>query len=106
MKLDVDGRICEECLDPEDPHPLIDGKIAVQLGLITESYREKMFCAYKHCPWADQNKAQKCGEKSSREQAGRAKCQQFCMHPSCRRGFHSLCYSVVHRLMQHVGLAK
>ena len=107
VKLQEDGRICEECLDPNDPHPLIDGKIAVQLRFIDEKYRERsLTCAYAHCPWAQQNKEQKCGEGSSRKQAGRARCQAFCMHPDCRRGFHPLCYSIVHRLMQHVSLAK
>ena len=106
VELDEDGRICEECLDPTDPHPLIDGQVAVQLKLIEEKYRAtKMYCAYKHCPWADQNKAQKCGENSARMQAGRAKCQAFCMHPDCRRAFHPLCYSIVHRLTPHVHLA-
>ena len=104
-KLDDDGRICEECLSADDPHALVDGKIAVQLGLIEESYRERsLTCAYMHCPWAEQNKRQKCGEGRSRTQAGKAKCQAFCTHPDCSRGFHPMCYSVVHRLMEHVSL--
>ena len=104
-ELDDDGRICAECISPDDPHPLVDGVMAVQLGLITESYRTRsLTCAYKHCPWASQNKSSKCGEKSSREQSGRARCQAFCTHPNCCRGFHPLCYSIVHRLTQHVAL--
>ena len=91
--------ICEECLDPvNDPHPLIEGTYAVKLGLIKESYRERsLTCAFTHCPWAAANKEQKCGENSSRKQAGRARCQTFCMHPLCKRGFHALCHSIAHR---------
>jgi len=47
VELEEDGRICEECLSPDDPHPLIDGKIAVQLSLIEEKYRERMTCDWR-----------------------------------------------------------
>jgi len=39
-ELEEGGRICADCLSLDDPHPLVDGRIAVQLGLITETYRE------------------------------------------------------------------
>ena len=105
VEVGEDGRIYADCLNPDNPHPLVDGTVAVHLGLITEEYRaNSLFCAYKHCPWAAHNKKQKCGEKSQNKQNGRAKCQAFCTHPECRRGFHPLCHSIVHRLCEHVSL--
>lgn len=72
----------------------------MKLGFVEENYRKNaFFCAYKHCPWAAQNKAHKCGEESVRKQAPRAKCQSFCMHPLCMRPFHATCHAIVHRLV-------
>ena len=104
-ELDDDGCICAECLSQDDPHPLVDGRVAVQLGLITESYREhNLTCAYTKCPFAQENKDQKCGEGSKRMQRGKARVQAFCMHPHCLRGFHPTCYSIAHRMMPHIAL--
>ena len=90
-----DGRICEECISPDDPHPLIDAQLAEDLGLITATYRKSsMFCAYKFCKQAAACKSIKCGEGSQRQQAGRSKAQSYCMHPNCRRAFHPTCYSI------------
>jgi hypothetical protein len=105
VALDTDGRICADCIDSSDPHQLIEGEYAVKLGLIEESYRCKsMYCAYDYCPWAAANKEKKCGEKSARKQAARAKCQLFCMHPLCRRAFHAVCFSIVHRVVSRESL--
>ena len=107
----ADGLICEECLDPvNDPHPLIDGVYAVKLGLITEKFRkDSLVCHFDFClSLAGSMKLrvvylplmkQKSGEGMSRMQKGRARCQQFCMHPLCNVGFHSLCHSIMHRLV-------
>ena len=36
----------------------------MQLNLISESHRRNsLFCAYQHCPWAEQNKKQKQKQK-------------------------------------------
>lgn len=58
-----------------------------------------MYCVYKFCPWAAENKAKKCGESSSREQAARAKSQLLCAHPLCNRPYHGLCHAIMHRLI-------
>lgn len=95
----ADGRLAAHELDGDEKHALIDACDAVQLGLITDGYRKNaLHCAYKFCFWAAQNKKQKCGEKCSREQEGRAKCQLYCMHPRCKRGYHASCWSISHGL--------
>ena len=95
-----DGALAEHQLVGEEKHALIDGKDAVDRGFITESYRTKsMFCAYKFCKIAAENKDTKCGEASARVQAGRAKASTYCMHPDCRRGYHATCWSLAHRLL-------
>ena len=97
----ADGRLLEHELEGE-LHPLINGQDAVALGLITESYRTKsMYCAYKFCKIAAKNKETKCGEGSGNTQKPRAIGSAYCMHASCKRGFHPSCYAVVHRLMEH-----
>ena len=96
-----DGRLTAEEMEGE-VHPLISGPDAVALGLISESYRQRsMYCAYKFCKLAAANKDKACGEKSGSKQKPRAVASAYCMHPSCKRGYHPSCYSVVHRFMQH-----
>lgn len=97
----ADGRLAAHELDGDEKHALIDACDAVQLGLITDGHRKNsLFCAYKFCYWAAQNKKQRCGENCSREQEGRAKCQLFCKHPRCMRGYHASCWSISHGLCE------
>ena len=91
--------MCWGCDD--EKHALVNGKDAVKMGLISESYRTNSnFCAYKYCHIAAQNKAKKCGEGAKRQQAARAIASGFCIHPKCMRGYHELCWSIVHRLTE------
>ena len=97
----ANGQLAEHELDGDEKHALIDGCDAVSLGLINENYRKNgMFCSYKFCYWAAQNKKQRCGEGMAREQEGRAKCQLFCKHPRCKRGYHASCWSIAHGLCE------
>ena len=101
-----DGRIaakdlCWDCDDETNPpHALVNGKDAVRMGLITETYRASMFCSYRFCPIAAENAKKKCGEGCKREQAPRAKAPAFCIHPKCKRAFHEKCWCIMHRLME------
>ena len=35
IEFDDDGRICEECLDDDDEHVLIEATVAVEFGLLS-----------------------------------------------------------------------
>lgn len=103
VEFDEDGRICEECLDEDDKHVLIEASVAVELGILEEKTRKaSMYCGLpnKHCPWAAENKEHKCGEGSKRTQNARAKVQLFCMHPKCLRPYHAVCFAIAHRLIR------
>ncbi len=54
---------------------------------------------YKFCPWAEENKKQKCGAGSKGEQEGRSKVALFCIHSKCNCGYHAMCYSYAHHLL-------
>lgn len=103
--LEADGRLkCHEIDWSEDAekHALIDGADAVKRGLITEARRkDSLFCSYKFCKIAAENHAQKSGMhiQGGQMQAPRAKCQAFCIHPKCMRGFHPTCWCIAHRLI-------
>ena len=74
----------------------------MKLRLLEENKRKNgLFCSYKFCPLALGNKEHRSGAGISegQMQAPRAKCSDFCMHPRCMRGFHSSCWSCVHRLI-------
>ena len=89
-----------QLIDGGEKHALIDGTDAVERQLITETYRQNsMYCAYKFCKFAAANKDTKCGDLSSRKQAGRAKAANFCMHPDCLRAYHATCWSKAHRFL-------
>lgn len=56
------------------------------------------YCKFRRCPWAAQNKAQKCGEGMKNQQAGRSSCKKngvLCL--TCGLTFHVECYSLYHR---------
>jgi len=60
--------------------------------------RPKVFCSFRCCPWAAQNKRGKCGEKSKRTQAARSSCKAngvWCM--DCNKAYHVECYALFHR---------
>ena len=83
-------------LETEEKHALVEKEKAINMGLKVTA---KNFCSYKFCPWATENKSQKCGEGSRNEQEGRARAQLFCTHPKCMCGYHALCYSYAHHLL-------
>ena len=98
----TDGRLTEQELEGEK-HPLIDGHDAVAMGLIEEKYRkESLCCSYKFCKHAAANKDKKSGQniKDGMTQKGRSKCQGFCAHPRCMKGFHQTCHAIAHRLIE------
>mmetsp|Transcript_26457 Transcript_26457/g.67181 ORF Transcript_26457/g.67181 Transcript_26457/m.67181 type:complete len:137 (+) Transcript_26457:818-1228(+) len=92
---EADGTLPMASLETNEKHPLVEREKAVAMGYTPTL---KNFCMYKHCPWASQNKKQKCGEKSQGKQEGRARAQLFCTHPKCKCGYHAICYSFAHHL--------
>ena len=54
---------------------------------------------YSHCPFAAENKTQRCGNNCKGVQQGRSKAALFCTHPKCSCGYHAICYSLAHHLL-------
>jgi len=98
-----DGRLALSELEGDEKHSIVSGQDAVDMGLIKEGYRKNsMFCAYRHCQYAADNKEMKSGAgiKAGMKQAPRSKAQTFCPHPRCLRAYHPMCFSIVHRLRE------
>jgi hypothetical protein len=99
IETEADGTLPMASLESEKKHVLIEKDDAVQQGYIVA--KDKNFCKYKFCKWAEKNKPGKCGEKGAgHEQAGRARAPLFCTHPQCKCGYHGTCYSLAHGLLE------
>ena len=94
---EVDGTLPMATLNSEEKHALLEKADAIAKGF---TVTKNNFCTYPHCPHADANKKQKCGEGMKREQDGRSKAPCFCIHPKCLKDFHASCYSLAHKLIE------
>ena len=102
LTLDTDGRIAASELENDDErHVLIDRDHAVDLKMCSEEYsKSSNTCPYKFCPFAAELNTHACGEGRKNKQKGRAKAQNFCIHPKCMRFFHSTCFAIMHRKLE------
>lgn len=91
-----DGTLPDSVLDTEENHVSLEKEEAKKRGF---TVTEKNYCAYKFCPWAADNKKQKCGADSKGTQEGRARAPCFCIHSKCLKGYHPTCHALAHKLI-------
>ena len=97
LQTDKDGTLPMASLGTEEKHGFVEKEKAIAMGFKPTARNE---CKYEFCPWVENMKKQKCGEKSARMQEGRPKTSLFCIHPKCQCGYHALCYSFAHKLLE------